>query len=136
VDARWLRRLGDERLAGVLGRRPEAATPAPASLAELAVRLSEPATVVAALRRLVLPSVQVAETLAARRCIIERPDLDRLLGASDPGVLAAVDRALADLTEHGLLTADGDTLTLIPTVRLAWDGRWAWGHRPMSSSTT
>jgi len=118
VDAPWLRALGEDRLADLLARRPEVMTPAPSSLTELALRLSDAASVLAALRRLVLPSVQVAEAVAALSARTDRPALDRLLGAAEP---TAVDRALADLTEHGLLTIDGETLILLPAVRYAWD---------------
>ncbi len=121
MDARWLRALGEHGLAGVLARRPEVTTPAPSSLAELAVRLSDPANVLAALRRLVLPSAQVAEAIAALPPRTDRATLLRLLAATQPAAIAAVDHALADLTEHALLTVDGDSLSLSPTVRYAWD---------------
>ncbi len=120
MDPGWLRQFGAEGLAGVLARRPEVTTPAPASLAELASRLTDSTSVRAALRRLVLPSLQVAEAIAALDSATDRADLDRLLGAIDPEAIAAVDRALLDLMEHGLLTTDGDTLKLVPGGRLAW----------------
>ena len=122
MDAQWLRALGEDRLAGLLTHRPEVTTPAPSSLSELAARLSDPTSVLAALRRLVLPSAQVAEAIAALPAPADRPSLDRLLGATEPADVAAVDRALADLTEHGLLTAtEAEALSLVPTVRYAWD---------------
>jgi len=73
IDASWLRGLGKDRLAEVLTRRPEAAMPAPGSLNQLAERLTNAESVVAAMRRLNRATLQVAEALAA------------LGGQADPG---------------------------------------------------
>ncbi|BCB84244.1 hypothetical protein [Phytohabitans suffuscus] len=82
VTAAWLRRLGEDGLADLLRRRPEAmAVPPPVSLGELAERLATPAATVAALRRLDRPALQVAEALTALGGQAGRPALDRLLGA-------------------------------------------------------
>src|SRR5437763_174771 len=82
MDADALRRLGEEGLADLLGRRPDTAKPAPENLAELASRLDHPTSVVHALQRLDLPTTQVCEALAA---LGEEPsvkELAELLGIS------------------------------------------------------
>ncbi len=121
LDARWLRRLGDERLARLLTRRPEAATPAPKSMTQLAHRLQQPSTVIDAMRRLDLPTIEVAEAIAALSGETDRSTLDRLLGATDPEKVAHVDRALDHLTDSGLVITDGGArMRLVDAARLAW----------------
>ncbi|HEX6655852.1 MAG TPA: hypothetical protein VF153_06535, partial [Candidatus Limnocylindria bacterium] len=63
IDVGWLRSLGTDGLARLLERRPEGCrVPVPRALSELAERLAEPAAVLAVLRRLELPAVQVVES--------------------------------------------------------------------------
>jgi hypothetical protein len=107
TGAAWLRGLGADGLAALLRRRPEAlAPPVPTSLAEMSERLAAPGSVVAALRRLNRPTLQVAEVIAALGGHAEPARLDRLLGATSPRSRAAVTGALNTLREHALLTAD------------------------------
>jgi hypothetical protein len=120
VTAAWLRRLGEDGLAALLRRRPEAvAGLAPVSLGELAERLSAPSATVTALRRLDRPTLQVAEAMAALGGRTDRPALDRLLGVTTPERAAAVTRAVDILRADGLLTGQAD-LTLAPAVTPAW----------------
>jgi Helicase conserved C-terminal domain len=124
LDGRRLRKLGEERLIELLRRRPDAADPALKSLGQLAARLADPMSVVAALRRLDLPTLQVAEAIAALGGRTDRPALDRLLGAIDTEHLAGttpVDRAIEALTGQALVLAEPDAqLWLAPAVRFAW----------------
>ena len=114
----WLRGLGEDGLAGLLTRRPEAATPPPESLVALAQRLMKPGTVIAAMRRLNRPTLQVGEALAALGAPVPRATLVALLGKPEPDDL---DRALGILEVCGLLRRDDvDHLILMPTARLGW----------------
>jgi hypothetical protein len=89
--AAWLRGLGVDGLAALLRRRPEAlAPPVPTSLTEMSERLAAPGAVVAAMRRLNRPTLQVAEVIAALGGHAERARLDRLPGATSPRSRAAV----------------------------------------------
>ncbi|MDG4832091.1 helicase-associated domain-containing protein [Solwaraspora sp. WMMD1047] len=143
IDATWLRALGEAELDALLRRRPDAtAAPLPASLAELADRLNQPRSLIAALRQLDRPTLQVAEALAALGGEADRTTLDRLLGVTpaDPagaepagsaapaGSVAAagreraavVDRALATLHGYALLT-DRDRPRLTEAMAGAWE---------------
>ena len=81
VEVGWLRSLGADGLARLLERRPEGCRePVPLALSELAERLVEPAAVLAALRRLERPAVQVVEVLAALGGVdVDRAEVARLL---------------------------------------------------------
>lgn len=120
IDARQLRELGPDGLTGLLARRADVLAPAPPqSLSDLADRLTSPPSVVTALRTLDLPTLQVAEAMAALGQRTDRAALDQLLGRAgdDP---APVDRALAALAEHALLLETGPGLALVPAARAAW----------------
>jgi hypothetical protein len=119
-DVGWLRSLGEDGLAALLERRPEAmAAPAPVALSELAERLAHPAAVVAALRRLDRPTLQVAEAVAALGGEqVATAEAERLLGVSGS---PDVSRALSTLAEHGLLTGDV-RVTLVEAARYAFGG--------------
>jgi Helicase conserved C-terminal domain len=120
VTAAWLRRLGQDGLAELLRRRPEAlAAPAPVSLGELAERLATPGATVAALRRLARPTLQVAEALAALGGRAERPALDRLLGAGTAAARADVTGALDVLLANALLLDDA-VPHLVPAAGAFW----------------
>jgi hypothetical protein len=117
IDAGWLRRLGGDGLAALLRHRPEAlAAPAPSSLVELAERLDTPGSVLAALRRLDRPTLQVAEAIAALGGRTDRTALDRLL---NPANREAVSCALDALRASALLIGI-DTLDLVSAARAAW----------------
>ena len=119
VDVGWLRSLGTDGLTELLERRPEGCfAPAPEALSELAERLAEPTAVLAALRRLDLPTVQVVEVLAALGGVaVDRAAVGRLL---DPGRSADVDRILGDLAGLGLVAG-------APARTLGEPGRAAFG---------
>lgn len=146
TDVRELRELGEDGLAELLRLRPDTCVaPVPASLAELAERLATPASVVAALRRLDLPTIQVAEAIAALGGRAGQPELDRLLGVGSDGERhdgtapddragahgtggsdehgggrrVAVRRALDTLRRHGLLSP-GKVPLLEPAATRAW----------------
>ena len=120
VEVGWLRGLGPDGLTRLLERRPEAClTPVPEALSTLAERLAEPAAVVAALRRLDLPGVQVVEVLAALGGVgVDRATVARLL---DPDRSAYVHRILDDLAALGLV-AGGGAPTLVEPARYAFGG--------------
>ncbi|MFL6127545.1 MAG: helicase-associated domain-containing protein [Mycobacteriales bacterium] len=118
TDDRWLRALGEEDLAALLKRRPEAVVPpVPACLSELAERLDEPYAVVGAMRRLDRPTLQVAEVVAA----LGGQDVDRaaVLGLLDGDRSRDVGQALATLAELGLLSGAA-RLTLVEAARYAF----------------
>ena len=120
INAGWLRALGAERLGVLLDRRPDALlAPVPGSLSELADRLNQAPSVLAALRRLDRPTLQIAEALAALGGQADRGALDRLVGVSGRSTTADADRALATLAGHGLLAGD-DRLRLVDAARDAW----------------
>lgn len=111
--ADWLSRLADDALAAVLDRRPDAVLGRPPStLGLLAERLSHPASLVAALRGLSTPGLQIVEALQA---LGERRTRAALIDLLDgpPGVEheAAVDAVLAELTTAALVwPGEGDRL--------------------------
>lgn len=151
IDAAWLRALDADGLTELLRRRPDAMErPEPASLAELADRFNQPASVAAAVRQLDRPTLQVAEALAALGGQAHRSDLHRLLGvvrpddgstegrdgqggatasqggagaAADRGgpCVTAVDQALDALRGYALLVESGPEPRLIPMLRDAWE---------------
>src|SRR5829696_2330943 len=118
VDTSWLRSLGPAGLAALLERRPEALVPpAPRALSELVERLDESSAVLAVMRRLDLPTLQVAEVLAALGGeAVSRAAVSRLL---DPARGHDVERALNELAGLGLLTGDA-ALTLVEPARYAF----------------
>lgn len=118
VEVGWLRSLGADGLARLLERRPEGCRePVPLALSELAERLVEPAAVLAALRRLERPALQVVEVLAALGGVdVDRAKVARLLG---PARSVDVDRILADMADLGLL-AGGAVLSLVESARYAF----------------
>lgn len=118
IDARWLRSLGPEKLTLLLQRRPDSlASPAPASLAELAERITAPWSVVETLRSFDKPTLQTAEALAALSGCASREDLSKLLGEPDPG---ALDKAISTLAEHALIVTTGAQVALISAAANAW----------------
>ncbi|MFL6111635.1 MAG: helicase-associated domain-containing protein [Catenulispora sp.] len=120
VTAARLRALGRDGLAALLRRRSDALTaPVPESLTELAERLDTAASVTAALRRVDLMTLQVAEAVAALGGTVRRPALENLLGiASDPS-RSALDRVLSGLAADMLMDPESGVLT--PVLAGAWD---------------
>ncbi|WP_163506841.1 helicase-associated domain-containing protein [Fodinicola acaciae] len=134
MDAEGLRRLGEDGLAELLRRRPDAADPAPDSLLALANHLQHPNSVVRALQRLDLPTIQVCEALAALGSEPSVKELARLLGVSPRdddlqrclsvlrayGLLdeVAAQRHLSVVTDHG---ATVGRVRLVTTAALAWE---------------
>lgn len=117
IDVVWLRGLGPDGLECLLHHRPDVAfAPEPRSLTELAQRLTAPWSVVAALRRLDRPTLQVAEALAGLGGAATKADLGGLLGKPKP---PSLDRALSTLHDHGLLTA-GSEYSLVEAASAAW----------------
>ncbi|HZM76506.1 MAG TPA: helicase-associated domain-containing protein [Candidatus Limnocylindrales bacterium] len=117
IDMVWLRGLGSDGLERLLHRRPDVVfAPAPRSLTELAQRLSASWSVIAALRQLDRPTLQVAEALAGLGGAATKTDLARLLGKPKP---KSLDRALSTLNDHGLLTHCPE-LTLVEAASAAW----------------
>lgn len=118
TDSGWLRALGQDGLAALLERRPEAAgPPVPVALSELAERLDEPYAVLGAMRRLDRPTLQVAEVIAALGGEdVDRAALVALLDGSHERDVAA---ALATLAGLGLLSG-GSALTLVEAARHAF----------------
>lgn len=113
----WLRTLDEDRLARVLTHRPDAlAAPWPRRLDTLAQRLTNGFAVMAALRTLPLPCLQLAEACL----VLTRPTADRLaefLGAPR----ADVDRWLGHLYDHALACpADDGEIRLAEAVARNW----------------
>lgn len=95
--------------------------PEPRSVGELADRLQRPGSVALALPRLALPSVQVAEALAALGAPAARDALVHLLGVPD-GECARLDTALGVLADHALVWPDGNgSLHMAAPLKKAWD---------------
>lgn len=119
VTAVRLRGLGVDGLAALLRRRSDAlAAPVPENLTELAERLDTVASVAAALRRVDLMTLQVAESVAALGGVVRRPALEKLLGIGSDQARAALDRVLSALAADVLLDPESGTLT--PMLAAAW----------------
>jgi Helicase conserved C-terminal domain len=142
--AGWLAGLDGSALSAVLDRRPDVLLGRPpASLAQLAARLEEPASVVGALRGLPLPGLQVLEALQA---LGEQRSRDRLgtLLAGDPGPAhdQAVDAVLAELTGAALVRPGGGDRLEVPAglatafprpLRLGPPARQLWSAQPVDA---
>ncbi|MEU8461951.1 helicase C-terminal domain-containing protein [Streptomyces sp. NPDC029003] len=121
--AAWLGGLDAPRLARVLATRKDAAaSPEPRTVGELADRLQRPGSVALALPPLTLPSLQVAEALAALGGPASRGALAKLLGATDGEAARVLDTTLEGLADHALLWPDGTgDLHMAASLRQAWD---------------
>jgi len=108
----WLGTLTAERLAEVLTRRPDAAhQPLPRNLSELAERLQNRMSVVAAFNGLPRPAVQLVEVMQAfGGPVVSRVQLSEALGRTvdDPDLTAT----LEVLELRGLVWPDGDGLRM------------------------
>ncbi len=114
-----LRTLRPEGLADVLQLRPDVLLPTPArSLAEIAARLDQPASILRCLRHLDLAALQVAAAAAALGDGAGAVALGELLGAAgDQHRTARVGEALDQLDRYRLLEPDGQ---LGRAVRAVW----------------
>ncbi len=131
-----LRARGVEGLEHLLRARPDLQEVNPGDLAELSAAMGSPWSVIAALRGLDVPTLQVCEALAAMGGHLEPPALAQLLGARDEDARAAVSAAVSRLDQLGLLEDDGalapfaisawpKPLALGPPLALALEGRTA-----------
>jgi len=110
----------DDRLRTVLERRPDLAAPPPRTLAALAERLVQPASVLAAYERLDRSAQQVAEVLALLPAPVELATVARLLA---PGVRPEqLERSLALLEAMALAFVDGDRATPNPALSVVAAG--------------
>lgn len=111
----WLAGLDRSTLAGVLANRPDVLlAPEPRSLAELAQRLSTAESLVAVLRALPRPGVQLAEAALALGGVTSLTELSALLaGDGSPEHGAHVEHWLQILTDHAIAWRDGsgDSIT-------------------------
>lgn len=117
--AEALRGRGDAELAALLRSRPDLVTPVPTDLTQLATRAGTRASVVRALDRLDLFTLQTAQALAVAA---DPAPYDELLGllAGDEGdraVPAALPGAVRTLREQALVWGDDDRLRLVRTAR-------------------
>ncbi|MFF0432846.1 helicase C-terminal domain-containing protein [Streptomyces sp. NPDC004327] len=117
--AEALRAGGDEALAALLRARPDLLSPVPNDLTQLATRAGTRASVVRALERLDRFALQAAEALAVAPDPAPYPVLLGLLAgdAGDPGIEAALPRAVALLREQALVWGDDERLRLVRTAR-------------------
>ncbi|MBT2613442.1 helicase-associated domain-containing protein [Streptomyces sp. ISL-87] len=128
--AAWLGGLSAPRLARVLAVRKDAASsPEPRTVGELADRLQRPGSVALTLPRLTLPSLQVAEALAALGGRASRDALAGLLGATDGEAARSLDSILEGLADHALVWPDGaGALRMASSLRQAWDAPLGLDH--------
>lgn len=121
--AAWLHGLDRSQLETVLAlRRDVAAPPLPRSAGELADRLQRPGSVALMLPHLMLPCLQVAETLAAYRAPTTRESLADMLGVADKEAELGLDEALLVLTACALVWPDDDgMLHLAEPLQDFWD---------------
>lgn len=119
ATAARLRALGGDGLVALLLRRSDAlAAPVPESLTELAERLDTAASVTAALRRVDLVTLQVAEAVAALGGTVRRPALEDLLGIASGPSRSALGRVLSGLAADMLMDPESGALT--PVLAGAW----------------
>ncbi|MEU6224678.1 helicase C-terminal domain-containing protein [Streptomyces sp. NPDC047042] len=117
--AEALRARDDASLAALLRSRPDLITPVPTDLTQLATRAGTRASVVRALERLDRFTLQTAQALAVAPDPAAYDDLLDLLAGddADPGVTAALPRALGVLREQALVWGGTDRLRLVRTAR-------------------
>jgi hypothetical protein len=124
LDQHALRTLGEEGVAALLRRRPDLLNPPPASLTELAERLTDPHSLSLALSAFDTPTIQVAEALAAIGSGADRAQVERLLGVvhgpAGDTARSGLDRSLAVLREHLFLPPSTGRVTLLAEIVRAW----------------
>lgn len=104
----YLRSRGDDALVDLLRRRPDLATPSPATLTSLAARATNRTGLDRALAQVDALVLQVVESVVALGRA-SRSDVVRAVGATDPADAAAVARALDDAVALALLWPEDDT---------------------------
>jgi Helicase conserved C-terminal domain len=118
-----LEALGESGVADLLRLRPDLGRPRATSLRELAQRAVDPVSLSVALRAFDVPTLQVAEALAALGATSDRASLEDLLGipTGDAGRAAreALDRALDTLRRYLFLQARTEP-RLLPEIVRAW----------------
>ncbi|MEW2117203.1 helicase C-terminal domain-containing protein [Streptomyces sp. NPDC005474] len=117
--AEALRARDDASLAALLRSRPDLITPVPTDLTQLATRAGTRASVVRALERLDRFTLQTAQALAVAPDPASYDVLLALLAGddADPGVTAALPRAVGVLREQALVWGGTDRLRLVRTAR-------------------
>ncbi|MEU9995815.1 helicase C-terminal domain-containing protein [Streptomyces sp. NPDC050848] len=117
--AEALRARGDEGLVALLRARPDLLSPVPNDLTQLATRAGTRGSVVRALERLDRFTLQTAEALAVAPDPAPYAVLLALLSGDDgdPGVEAALPRAVEVLREQALVWGEDDRLRLVRTAR-------------------
>ncbi|MEW2354896.1 helicase-associated domain-containing protein [Spirillospora sp. NPDC029432] len=119
----WLAGLSQKELAGLLAERPETmAAPEPLTLGELAERLSGAHGVLVALATCDLPSLQLAEALAALGGTAATADVEELLDAER----GDFENVRNGLSRRGLVWPEGDLLHLAEALR-----QWPLGNGPL-----
>lgn len=117
--AGWLAARSDAQLVALLELRPDLAVPLPSSMAVLAARAEQRASVLRATDDLDTLEFAIVETLAVHRSTgsggtpMSRKALRSQL--KDRVRVAAIDAALTRLSDRALMWNDGDDLHLIPT---------------------
>ncbi|MFF2187202.1 helicase-associated domain-containing protein [Streptomyces sp. NPDC058155] len=117
--AEALRTRDDDALAALLRTRPDLLSPVPNDLSQLATRAGTRASVMRALERLDRFTLQAAEALAASTDPAPYEALLALMTGDEgePGVEAALPRAVAALREQALIWGGDDRLRLVRTAR-------------------
>ncbi|MFB7498121.1 helicase-associated domain-containing protein [Streptomyces sp. NPDC056161] len=117
--AEALRVRDDASLAALLRSRPDLITPVPTDLTQLATRAGTRASVLRALERLDLFTLQTAQALAVAPDPAAYGELLGLLAGDtgDRAVAAVLPGALAVLREQALVWGDDDRLRLVRTAR-------------------
>ncbi|MER5295500.1 helicase C-terminal domain-containing protein [Streptomyces pharetrae] len=117
--AEALRARDDDSLAALLRSRPDLITPVPTDLTQLATRAGTRASVVRALERLDLFTLQTAQALAVAPDPASYAQLLGLLTGDDgdPAVAAALPRAVGVLRDQALVWGGDDRLRLVRTAR-------------------
>ncbi|MEU1986192.1 helicase-associated domain-containing protein [Nocardia sp. NPDC019395] len=114
----WLGGRSDAQLVALLERRPDLAVPLPASMAVLATRAEQRASVLRAADDLDTTAFGIVETMAVNTASGEEPltrtELKRALRGRAKA--ATVDAALTELTDRALVWSVGDRLRLVPAV--------------------
>ncbi|MFE9610324.1 helicase-associated domain-containing protein [Streptomyces sp. NPDC006012] len=117
--AEALRVRDDASLAALLRSRPDLITPVPTDLTQLATRAGTRASVLRALERLDLFTLQTAQALAVAPDPAGYGELLGLMAgdSGDRAVAAVLPGALAVLREQALVWGDDDRLRLVRTAR-------------------
>ncbi|MFQ6397826.1 helicase-associated domain-containing protein [Nocardia sp. KC 131] len=119
--AEWLGARSDAQLVALLELRPDLAVPLPSSMAVLAARAEQRASVLRATDDLDTLEFAIVETLAVHgvthsdRHATPLPRRALHVQLSERVSAAAVDAALERLTDRALIWTDGEDLHLIPT---------------------